>query len=248
VLPPGRAGDEAWIGELDAARALVAVAAQHELFAGGRPSARPLRVEQTIATAGAPTRVRGELRRVFDKNGALWVAECYLRKSGEGDLDFKSRIPFFIEWALLRLATPAQTPVRACVVLDGKPENWQRSFDAWEERRRNASSREAAELHADIARRVAGLVEFWRRSQFEPQWYFPVTSWTLLNENLAKARERWFGGAWKKMAERDYAPGYADLLARDNDLFEGANLVQMQANARALRALIDLDRPLKDDA
>src|SRR5262249_6222106 len=94
VLPPGRAGDDAWADELDKARGLVAAAARHELFDGGLPQPRPTRIEQPVVLRDATALLRGELRRVFAKNGALWVMECYPGRDAESKLDFKPRIPF----------------------------------------------------------------------------------------------------------------------------------------------------------
>ena len=74
-----------------------------------------------------------------------------------------------------------------------------------------------------------------------------MTSWVLVKEGPEKARERWLGtGPYGKRAERDYAPGYASLLARDNDLTVGADLKRLQDNALHLRALIDLNHPLAE--
>jgi exodeoxyribonuclease V gamma subunit len=248
VLPPGRAGDEAWKDELNKARALVDVVARHELFAGGRPQAHPVQIEQPVATRVAPALLRGELRRVFERAGSRWIAECYPGKDGKNELNFKPRIALFLDWALLRLATPAETPVRACVIVrDGQDDGWGRSFDGWDERLRKARGDEAIALRGELERRVAGLVEFWRRSQLQPQWYFPLTSWTLAKDGPQKARERWLGTRANK-AERDYEPGYAGLLGRDNDLFDGTNLAQLHANAIRLRALIDLMHPLMEGA
>jgi exodeoxyribonuclease V gamma subunit len=248
VLPPGRAGDEAWSEELDKARRLVAAVAQHELFTGGLPRSRPQRVEQAIDLGGAEPVVRGELRRIHERDGALWIMDCYPSRNAERKLDFKQRIGFFLEWALLRLHAAETIPVRACVVIDGDyDDGWQRSFEAWNAQfERPNSSRHA--LLEDVERRVAGLLEFWQRAQHEPQWYFPATSWALVTHGPDKAREQWAGSPRSKRAERDYAPGYAHLLAGDRDFGAGADLATLQANALHLRSLIDLARPLGDAA
>ena len=98
----------------------------------------------------------------------------------------------------------------------------------------------------DLERRVAGLLDFWRRAQHEPQWYFPATSWALVARGPDKAREQWAGSPRSKKAERDYAPGYARLLAGDRDFNAGADAKLLQDNAQHLRALIDLAHPLGD--
>lgn len=250
VLPPGRAGDEAWVAERDVARALLDAVAAHELFDGGLPHPSPTRLEQPVALRDGRPIVHGDLRRVFEKNGTLWIMECYPKRDAESELDFKPRISFFLEWALLRLATPAATPVRGRIVIAGEHDDgWQHAFEDWHERFRARGGRDAPALSADLERRVAGLIEFWRRAQRQPQWYFPATSWALVAGGPEKARERWLGGGReRKMAERDYAPGYARLLAGDRDFAAGVDLRRLQDNALRLRALIDLARPLAEDA
>jgi len=246
VLPPGRAGSEAWTDELDKARQLVAAVAHHELFAGGLPRARPQWLEHAIDLGDAEPVVRGELRRIHERDGALWIMDCYPGRNAKRPLDFKQRIAFFLEWALLRLHAPAKIPVRASVVIDdGYDDGWQSSFGNWNARFEAARSDKHAPLE-DLERRVAGLINFWRRAQREPQWYFPATSWALVMQGPEKAREQWAGSPRSKRAERDYAPGYARLLARDRDFDAGADLAALQANALHLRALIDLARPLGD--
>src|SRR5262249_9454847 len=160
--------------ELEHARGLVDAAAHHELFDGGLPRARPRRVERRIDLHDATPLLRGELRRVFEKNDAVWVMECYPTRDAESKLDFKARIAFFLEWALLRLETARVVPVRACVVIDGEHDDgWQHRFDAWQQRFETESAKRAAMLE-DLERRVGGLVDFWRRAQRQPQWYFPA--------------------------------------------------------------------------
>jgi exodeoxyribonuclease V gamma subunit len=232
---------------LDKARRLVAAVAHHPLFAGGLPRARPQRFEQAIDLGDAEPVVRGELRRIHERDGALWIMDCYPSRSGEKKLDFKQRIGFFLEWALLRLHAAEKIPVRACVVVDGDHDDgWQRGFENWNAQFEQPRSDKHAILD-DLERRVAGLLDFWRRAQDEPQWYFPATSWALAVHGPEKASEQWLGARGKK-AEREYAPGYARLLAGDRDFGAGEDLAALQANARRLRALIDLERPLGDAA
>ncbi|HSC11012.1 MAG TPA: exodeoxyribonuclease V subunit gamma [Rhodanobacteraceae bacterium] len=248
VLPPGRAGSEAWAEELAKARQLVAAVAHHELFAGGLPRARPQWLEHAIDLGDAAPVVRGELRRIHQRDGALWIMDCYPGRNAKRSLDFKQRIAFFLEWALLRLHAPAKIPVRASVVIDdGYDDGWQRSFETWNARFEEPRTDRRESLE-DVERRVAGLLDFWRRAQHEPQWYFPATSWALVTHGPEKAREQWAGSARSKRAERDYAPGYARLLARDRDFDAGVDLAALHANALHLRSLIDLERPLGDAA
>jgi len=244
VLPPGRAGMDAWNDELRQARALVDAAATHELFAHGLPRARPLRIEHAIELGGGEALLRGELRRVYEKGDALWVMECYPGRDAESKLDFKPRIGFFLEWALVRLSQPSPQPVHACIVIAGEYDGWQRSFDAWNARFAHAGGRDAPDMLDDLERRVAALVAFWRRAQRDPPWYLPATSWAAA-QSIDKAREKWLGSRGVR-AERDYAPGYARLLLGDRDFSDGEDIAALHAAALQLRVLIDLNHPLAD--
>jgi exodeoxyribonuclease V gamma subunit len=251
ILPPGRDGSEAWALERAQAADLVAAVAGHELFAGGLPRPRPTTVDIELELSQGSTRLRGELRRVHEKNDALWIMDCYPRRDATSKLDFKARIAFFLEWALLRLRqADDRRPLRATVVVAGEHDDgWQRGFDLWNaqfERERGARTA----MLDDLARRVTALVEFWQRSQYQPQWYFPVTSWAAAIGGIDGAREAWLGataGRGKK-GEREYSPGYARLLAGDRDFGDGADFATLLANARRLRALIDLHHDLAGDA
>ena len=241
VLPPGRAGTEAWVQELDKASRLTAVVSGHALFAAGLPRARPQRLEHGIELAGTRAIVRGELRRVHERDGTLWVMDCYPGRDAESKLDFKQRIGFFLEWALLRLHMPAPCPVRACIVIDGKYDgDWQDRFDRWHSA---FEPSRAGTMLMDLERRVAGLLDFWRRGQHDPQWYFPATSWLLAMGDEDAARAQWTGSRNKK-SERDYAPGYARLLAGERSFDGGIDFTALKENASHLRQLIVLDDPM----
>jgi len=246
MLPPGRVGLDAYASERETALGLVAVASRHALFAGALPPAQCITVEQALDLRSGRTRLHGELRRVFEKDGALWVMDCYTVGATRKEIDFKQRIPFFIEWALLRLATEAGRPVHACPIVPARcDDGWQHRFDDWQRTFEHAGPAAPAMLD-DLARRVAKLVDFWRAGQHEPQWYFPGTSWAIVHGGPEKARERWLGTRNLK-GERDYAPGYARLLAGERDFAEGADLAALLRNAQRLGALIDLQRPVAEE-
>ena len=243
MLPPGRSGLDAYAKERETALGLVAVASRHALFAGGLPPVRTIAIEQPLGLRDGRALLRGELRRVFDKEGALWVMECYPVGANRKEIDFKQRIPFFIEWALLRLATAAGQAVHACPIVPARCEDgWQHRFDDWQRAFERAGSAAPGMLD-ELARRVARLVDFWRAGQREPQWYFPGTSWSVVNGGPEKARERWLGARGSR-GERDYSPGYSRLLAGERDFAGGGDLGALLRNARQLSALIDLQRPL----
>jgi len=247
MLPPGRVGLDAYAKERETAQGLVAVASRHALFTGGLPPARTVAVEQPLDLRDGRALLRGELRRVFEKDGALWVMECYPVGANRKEIDFKQRVPFFIEWALLRLGTAAGRAVHACPIVPSRcDDGWQHRFDDWQHTFEHAGIAAPGMLE-ELARRVARLVDFWHAGQHEPQWYFPGTSWAIVTGGPEKARERWLGTRGNK-GEREYAPGYARLLARGRDFAEGVDLHDLLRNAQQLSALIDLQRPLAEDA
>ena len=246
LLPPGRLGDVAWHKELDEAQHLVATVAGHELFDGALPNADTVSVDRVLPARDARPgfRLRGEVRHAYRRGPTLWRMELYPGRDGEDALDFKSRIGFFLEWALLRLADPAPARrVRACVVVArGRKDDhsWERGFNGWDDAftgTASASGREA--MLADLEHRVHGLLDFWQRSQRHPQWYFPATSWAAATQDADAAGAQWLGDFGRR-AERDYAPGFARLLAGDRE-FDGAGFEVLRENAVLLFNLIDLD-------
>jgi len=249
LLPPGRLGDAAWLAERDKALALVKEIDNHELFAGGLPSALAPAIERLL-TAGigdARFALQGELRRAYEKNGTFWVMDVYPGKAKESDLDFKARIGFFLEWALLRLDDPdGRHAVRACAVIAGERDcRWEHSFNHWDRAFVATGSDKEAMLH-ELDRRVGGLVEFWLRSQRHPQWYFPATSWAAVQGGIEAAAKRWSGSTdpFGKRGEREYAPGYARLLAGEREFDAGAAADALLENAERLQSLINLALPL----
>jgi exodeoxyribonuclease V gamma subunit len=212
VLPPGRIGLDAWTAERARVQTLLARAADHPLFAGAMPRRTPVQVAQSIAGFD----IEGSLERVWTTDDALWQFEVYPGKD-EKNLGFRERIPFFIEWALLRLGTDARTPVRACLLADGEPQGWERAFNGWDETFvAHAGDDAACVMHDDLAARLGALLGLWRQAQYYPLPYFPRTSWAALGERTDKAQQAWAGSSGHP-GERDYAPGYAWLLAGDAD-------------------------------
>jgi exodeoxyribonuclease V gamma subunit len=252
LLPPGRLGEAAWLEERDRAQALVKAIDDHELFAGGLPSALSPAIERVLTAEGdeAQFALQGELRRVYEKDGTFWVMDVYPGKAKESDLDFKARIGFFLEWALLRLHDPdGRHAVRACAVIaagrDNRDDRWEHSFNHWDHTFVSAGANKEGMLQ-ELDQRVSGLVEFWLRSQHRPQWYFPATSWAAVGGGIEAATERWKGGGgpFGKRGEREYTPGYARLLAGEREFDAGPDAEALLANALRLHALINLGLPL----
>ncbi|MGN6282453.1 exodeoxyribonuclease V subunit gamma [Frateuria sp.] len=236
VLPPGRIGMDAWTAERAKVQTLLARAADHPLFAGALPTRTPVTLQEPVAGLS----LEGTLDRVWSTGDARWQFEVYPGKKEES-LGFRELVPFFIEWALLRLATEPSVPVYACLLTDGAEHAWEAMFNGWDEACRAADAGTAQAMRIDLAARVGALLELWRQAQRYPVPYFPRTSWAALDERLDKAQQAW-AGSHGHPGERDYAPGYAWLLAGDADFSpDQPAFAELQAFAQRLLGLINLN-------
>ena len=245
MLSPGRIGEQAWEverGKVDELFAAVDANGHdaHALFAHPLPESRPLAIERTIAGHA----VRGELRDIFDTSAARWVLDVRPGKS-EADMAFRERIGLFLRWALARLDTPSDHAVRVALVAAPhkgrrEPDQWSRRFNAWDEGFVVADAATQARRLADLERRVGGLLDFFAISQRQPQWYFPKISWLALGDDADAASREWVGSD-HHVGERDYAPGYARLLAGERDFSDAGDHAELARHAAHLRALIELD-------
>jgi exodeoxyribonuclease V gamma subunit len=236
LLPPGRIGLDAWTSERDKVQTLLAYAADHPLFGGPLPQRTPLALRPVAGLA-----VEGTLERAWSTNTARWQFEVYPGKTEEA-LGFRERVPFFIEWALLRLVTEPSTPVRACLLTEGTEHVWEAMFNQWDDALRHDADNDPAQaMLDDLAARVGALLDLWRQAQRYPLPYFPKTSWAALDEWPDSAQHAW-AGSFGHPGERDYAPGYAWLLTGEADFSpEHPGFVELQALARRLWGLINLE-------
>jgi exodeoxyribonuclease V gamma subunit len=240
LLPPGRSGIAAWAAERERAQALLEAAREHPLFADGLPPYLPLALELEVAGA----RIEGELGRVHQHAGTRWVFELFVGRK-ESELGFRERLPLFIEWALLRLVTPAPMPVRLCLLAEGE-HPWQEHINAWDEALLASPVEEQARLRADLESRLAVLLELWREAQRQPARYFPRTSWAVaqcLSGDKPPNFTAWLGND-RSHGECDYAPGYARLLAGDVRFEPGQpEYVALLDTAARLSRLLELRAP-----
>lgn len=243
LLPPGRAGEAAWLSEQAKVRELLEAVAQPAhpaaaLFSRPLPEARPLLLDFVVG----PHCLAGELREVYRSGDSSWVLAVHPKRT-EAALTFKERIDLFLRWALVRLASdPARAVLPALLTKParqkpGEPIASQLAleFMAWDIGYREASPSERRDLRADLERRVTGLVDFFLASQRHPQWYFPKTSWLALAGDPAGAAKAWEG-------EGSYAPGYERQLAGERDFSDAADFAALRAAAETLQALISLTR------
>lgn len=242
MWPPGHAGDQAWAREAKKVQEVLNIARNHDLFVGGLPDATPLPIDRRIGAF----RLTGELARVHRTADARWLFEVFPDKKNEEALTFKERIGLFIEWALLRLDDePGTLPARLLILVPGNAHPWQDALNRWDDafmqacREGDASAANA--MRADLTRRVEALLAFWAAAETQPRWYFPKTSWEVSGAKMhPKPEGAWAGGGFAG-GERDYAPGYASVLARDAIFEPGhADYAALVDNAQMLFALINL--------
>ncbi|HET6431147.1 exodeoxyribonuclease V subunit gamma [Dyella sp.] len=238
MLPSGRLGTDAWTSERAAVQALLERAQSHPLFAPVPPRRQPV----SLALALGPVSVEGTLERVFGQGDGLWLFEAWPGRK-TASLSFAQRIPLFLEWALLRLSCDLAVPVHVGVLTADGGAEVEAPFNAWAEllalHLRNGDHAAADAMRAALGERVTALLAWWQQAQQQPQHYFPRTSWAALDERDDAARLAWEGSGFG-IGERDFAPGYARLLAGAARFEPGhADHAALQALARRLAALID---------
>ncbi len=233
LLPAGRLGQDAWVKECTAVNALLAAARVHPMFAGALPQRQPRALALTV---GEHT-VEGALERVFATDEALWLFDAWPGKK-PASLTFAQRVPLFLDWSLLRLAVEPATPVRVAVFTADVDADLGLPFNVWDEALQAASPDSARAMRDALAARVAALLSIWQQAQRQPLPYFPRTSWAALDDQPDAARQAWEGGFGT--GERDYAPGYARLLAGEMNFADGErDHADLQALAARLAQLID---------
>ncbi|HTA64655.1 MAG TPA: exodeoxyribonuclease V subunit gamma, partial [Xanthomonadaceae bacterium] len=245
LLPPGRLGDDAWAKEAEKVDALLENIEAYPAFASGLPR----RAAQPSARRIGDWRIEGELPRACETRDARWIIDAFPGKR-EDQLDFRQRIGLFIEWGLLRLDDPCgEREVRLCLPCAGTKHGWQDAINAWDVRfvaaARERDQAALAAMAVDLRSRLLELFDHWRAAQSDPRWYFPKTSWAAASgpEDMTIAWQG-SGGSYGSVGERDYAPGYAKLLAGMAGL--DATWLQDEAlsdSANRLRALIELRAP-----
>jgi exodeoxyribonuclease V gamma subunit len=216
ALAAGPAGALAYAQARECALAALQLAREH-LGAHPRIAAQAVNLD-----LGDGVHLRGVLDRVFrlpDSRLCLFDAKPWRRA------DFRDLVPFYIDWAALRLTT-GDVALAHFVEKDAK-----------------STTAVAPELLDVIVRQtpaqlrdgLRGLVDACNQAQ--PLLFPPQTAWEWANAEPGrqerKARQAWEGDGWGTRGERRHSPGYAGLLGRDLALFETGS----EAHARFLAAL-----------
>lgn len=269
VMPPGRAGEQAWQQESGVVELLLEQVARVSGFEHGAPAGASCEIDVAIDTH----RVTGQIAHVFraDVDGAEhWqLLRVFGGKGGklkkEAELGFRERVPMFLDWALLRLHSARSggtiPAVRLCPLLDGEERRWVRGINRWDEVFLQGDVTQRMAMCGELAQRVRQLLDWWSEAQSSPRWYFPKSSWAAISnriypktragkssaaDGIDEPAQLSIGSSWIAdhggVGERDYAPGYSHLLAGDVDFAEGsAELAALAEFAMALHRSISFE-------
>lgn len=267
LLPPGRLGSDVWQQERSKLQALIERLHAVEGFDDGTATSIAIDVDIDACQLG------GEVHGLHPRSaGGHWLLRAYPRGGPaadgsvlltEAELDFRRRLPLFLDWALLRLDCDphrsAPRPVRILALLDADaPTPWLDGLNAWDTALCSSTADERSALLASLRARVGQLLQFWREGQNGRLPYLPHTSWAALcepvegkrtdsapyPERLARAVEDAWEGSDQRLGEANHSPGYARLLVGDLDTTPASEDIERLLDfARRLLACISLDAP-----
>ncbi len=228
LLASGRPGVAAWRDLRDKTNVTLQQALAMQLFKQGWPKPWPV-VDASING----WRLTGRLPdAVLGPDGAPCVLALYPDKKIK-ELDYGKRIPVFLQWALLRLDPAlADRPV-AIVWLLKEPSADDVMWRAWEHAWQQANAPVRASMQAQLTTSVTDLLSMFAQAQEQPSAYFPKSA-SARDFNAA-----WLGG-FNRTGERDYAPGYARLLAGELTFVDDTEQVALKAVADRIEAALAL--------
>lgn len=156
-------------------------------------------VRESVAVQMGSERILGTVDHVFRRADGT---RCLLQTHA-GEVSFKHVLPFFIEWAMLRLS-PHDGPLSGMFLACDKTDI---SVPA-------LCERIVAQDPAQLAHGLRELLAMMRVSTNSPPFLIPKTSWTWVtttgDNRDEKARAKWNG----RNGEVGYEPSYASLLTR----------------------------------
>ncbi|RMH87622.1 exodeoxyribonuclease V subunit gamma [Lysobacter pythonis] len=244
-MPAAGAGEEAWRHERELTR-LLADALRAQGAVGESLERQRLPIDLSLDLDGRPLRLHGQVDGLLaHPRGGLQLLHLALPRQDantgrwqDAALDFGKRAAAFLDWLAARLTLPADLPLRY-TLSTRKRDAWADALDTADERYRTGDLPRAA-----LEARLGRLIGWWCAAEAHPLRYFPRTSWAAWRAMQAEdateasiaraARAAWLSG-WQRTGERDYAPGYAALLAGDET---------WAAGSPALRELMDFAREL----
>jgi exodeoxyribonuclease V gamma subunit len=203
VLAAGVAGELAY-GQVRETAACVLVPALEAL--GEFPQRESQQVDLDL---GDGLRLSGVVENVFRiRDGSL----CLFDAKPGGEATFKELLALFIDMAALRLQLDSSPAVLFLETNKSLVARLPALLDCI-----RSQSRE--QMREGLRR----LIHASRAARAQPDLFFPKTAWTWAtarNNAGAAARSSWEGGEFMRRGERDYAPGYAGVLARDLDFLD----------------------------
>jgi exodeoxyribonuclease V gamma subunit len=168
-------------------------------------------VREPVAVRVGDERIVGTIDRMFRRaDGAL----CLLHTQAS-EVSFKHVLPFFIEWAMLRLSNEKAQSSAVFLACDKSGITTP-----------DVCKRIAAQNPAQLANGLSELMSMMRLSAQSPPFLIPKTSWAWANakddQRDGKARSAWRGSREQK-GEIAYEPSYAALLTRGSGFPDSAS-------------------------
>ncbi|MDQ3159907.1 MAG: exodeoxyribonuclease V subunit gamma, partial [Pseudomonadota bacterium] len=234
LLASGRPGAAAWKDLREKTNVTLQQALAMRLFDAGWPKPWPI-VEASING----WRLAGRLPDVVANPDGTPCVLALLPGKKIKELDYGKRIPLFLQWALLRLDPALADQPVAIAWLVNEPPGDDAPWQAWEHSWQQADTPNRESMHVQLTASVIELLALFVQAQAQPSAYFPKTA---AARDPAKA---WLSG-FSSMGERDYAPGYARLLAGDATFSNDAEQAALQTVADRIEAALAL--PLGDAA
>lgn len=240
-LPPGKPGQMAWEKECHKVKQMLGGIDRLPGFGQGSLELQSQPIELQLGQV----RLMGLVANIHGHDtaaGRMWLVLRAFDRDKLADLHFKDRVPMFLDWAVLRLRygligkIPA---VRLFAMLQGSMD-CPLGIAAWDERFMAADLKTKQQMLADLESRVRQLIAWWHEAAAYPVRYFPKTSWRALQEGQEKAVSAWQGNGYNAVGERDYAPGYARMLAGALDLTDEEAFAGLRGFAAGLDRCISL--------
>ncbi|MEO6154899.1 MAG: exodeoxyribonuclease V subunit gamma, partial [Thermomonas sp.] len=234
LLASGRPGVVAWLDLREKTNATLQQASGLSVFDDGWPLPWPM-----VETAINGWRLTGRLPDVvIGPDGAPCVLALLPGKKIK-ELDYGKRIPLFLQWALLRLDPAFVDRSVEIIWLLKEPAGDDAPWQPWEQAWQQADATHRESMRAQLAASATDLLALFMQAQEQPSAYFPKTAFA---RNPAT---EWNSG-FNKKGERDYAPGYARLLAGDVTFADAAEQAALQVVVDRIELALAL--PLKDVA
>lgn len=249
-LPAGKPGEEAWLHERELTRTMADALRGQGAITAASFARQSLDIELPVSLGNGDTRLMGRIDSLFPHpQGGLQLLNIVLPrydatkdKWHDADLDFGKRVPAFIDWLAARLSLPLDVPLH-CTFSTLEPDPWAVQLDA-----ADAAVREGVLSRAELEARLTRLLGWWLSADVHPLRYFPRSSWAAWQaahdgggDVDAVVRKSW-SSAEHRTGERDYAPGYAAMLAGEDAFSAGSPaLDELRDFADALATTLQFD-------